>query len=367
MEKVDLANYQTSPDNFETLELLLTVKSFKLQEIRKRYLESRKRSRSGSIKRRKPAQGGLIYIKIDNGKIAEKRILAKYREARGLDFKDNKLAISSENQIYIFNINQNKMAKISHPWLSYIHTVKFNDDCSRLLVASSGVDTIMEFNIENAQKVWEWNAWEEGINKGRNPETGEEHYLTRSKKTARDIKNSGKNVILIQNPQKDKLPTALRAAFINSAEYDENGDILATFFHEGAIKKISKRTKKMESLITGFNKPHGGLATSDGYIVTDTAGGRIFQEKGNRLISYYFNNLKDKDPRLEELEWLQTSHLYKDLIITIDSNRTSFVIFSPEEKQKLQVPYNSKWAVQDFIDIKGKIDRIENAVQELNE
>lgn len=364
MKKIDLNDFHSAPEKFGNIELLLTVKSFNLQEIRKRYLESRKRSRSGSVKRRKPAQGGLVYVKIESGQITKTKILAKYKEARGIDLKDNLLAISSENEIYIFDIEKKQKTIIQNPWLSYIHTVKFNENATRILVASSGVDTILEFDLKSGQKTWEWNAWEAGINKGVNPETGEEHFLTRSQEIAEKYEQQQKNYILIKNPDEDKLPTALRAAFINSAEYDFDGNILLTFFHDGVVRRLNKKSQNLDTILQGFNKPHGGLALESGYLVTDTAGGRLVHQHNNTQTGYYFHNLKGKDARLKELEWLQTSHVHRNSIITIDSNRTSFVIFKPESNSKMIVPYNPDWAVQDFIIVNNDIDIISKSVQE---
>ena len=366
MIDLDLNNFTSDPDYFGNIELLLTVKSFNLQEIRQRYLKSQKRSKSGSVKRREPAEGGLVYLKIKKGKIVRENVLLKYKEARGIDFKNNRLAISSENEIYILNIGTQEVKKIEHPWLSYIHTVKFSADLNKILVASSGVDSILEFDVATRQKIWEWNAWEAGINKGINPETGEKHYLTRSAKKANDLKSQDKKVILIQNPREDKLPTALRAAFINSAEYDSDGNILLTFFHDGDVKKLDKKSNTLTPILKGFNKPHGGISTQSGYLVTDTAGGRVI-EKNDIKTNYWFKNLAGKDFRLKEMEWLQTSHKHRDAIITIDSNRTSLVVFDPDRKTKMLVPYNSNWAVQDFIDIEGNIETINKTLKSFYE
>jgi len=365
MINIDLNSYREAPDSFGEMQLLLTVKSFNLQAIRKRYLASRKRSRSGSIKRREPAQGGLVYLKIRNGRIEQSKILAQYKEARGIDFKKKQLAISSEDEIFIFDIEHETMDRIQHPWLAYIHTVKFNHANNQLLVASSGVDTILEFDLQTRKKTWEWNAWEHGINQGLNPKDGKKHYLTRSVEEAEQLKKAGKNVILINHPQKDKLPTALRAAFINSAEYDHDGNILLTFFHDGDVKQLDKKSNRLPILISGFEKPHGGMACQAGYLVTDTAGGRVFQQKKETGVSYFFHNLEGKDPRLKALEWLQTSHFHRGNIITIDSNRTSLVAFNPQKELRMMLPYDPNWAVQDFIPFTGAVEKIEKSIQSM--
>ena len=51
--KIDLSQFQKDHTFYGELNFLLTVKSFDLQAIRKRYLASKKNNRSGSVERRK--------------------------------------------------------------------------------------------------------------------------------------------------------------------------------------------------------------------------------------------------------------------------------------------------------------------------
>ena len=53
--KIDLSQFQRDHSFYGELNLLLTVKSFDLQAIRKRYLASKKNKRAGSVERRKVA------------------------------------------------------------------------------------------------------------------------------------------------------------------------------------------------------------------------------------------------------------------------------------------------------------------------
>lgn len=367
-ETIDLSTFEENSDYFGSSTLLLTVKSFDLQAIRKRYLKSKTRSKSGSVERREPALGGLVLVGIANGKIQEQTVLATYTEARGIDVRGDFLAVSSENKIYIFKSGENRPKIISHPWLSYVHTVKFNKDCSKILVASSGVDTLLEFDVNSGECLWEWLAWEHGLNRGENPETGESHILTRNPKEAITLKEQGEKVILIQNPNEEKLPTALRAAFMNSAEYESDEIILSTFFHFGEVRRIDKTTSNMEILIDGLSKPHGGMNYDDGYLVTDTAGGRVVLSQRNKKIVINFTDLPGKTEAVKDLEWLQTSHWKQNIIVTIDSNRTSLTFYDLDKEKQMHVPYNPDWAVQDFTFItpkqKGLLVKVEKYFEE---
>lgn len=345
----DINNFEENPNFFDRVELLVTVKSFDLSAIRQRYLKSRKRSRTGSVERRTPAQGGIVYLVIENGKIQTQEIITQIKEARGIDFNPPYLALSSEDQIFLFNAIIDKPTTIKHPWLSYIHTVHFNDDNSKLLVASSGLDSILEFDTNTLDCTWHWLAWEHGINHGQNPKTGDKFILTRNIAEAETLEKAGKNHFLVKNPGKQHLPTACRSAFINSAKYSRDGHIIATFFHEGKVMAINRETGEWDCLIAGLSKPHGGHEENEGYLVTDTAKGSVVYWTNSQKLSFEFRNLPGKASEVGELEWLQTSHVKDNTILTIDSNRNSFIFFDTTSQKRATILFSANWAVQDFV------------------
>jgi len=348
IKTIDLASFDVDANHFGSCELLLTVKSFDLQAIRKRYLESQKRAKTGSVERRQPAPGGVVYLKIENGEVSEQRILAELLEPRGIDAAENRLALSSENRIYVFLTENSSPFIIDDSWLSYIHTVRFNTANTRLLVTSSGVDTILEYDLSTGQKTWEWVAWENGFNQGENPVNGEKHFLTRSEAEAEALRRQNKTVYLIKNPQKEHLPTAMRAAFMNTAEYGQTDEILATFFHHGWVLHIPRDEKGHQVVLQGMSKPHGGARFQNGYLATDTAGGRVVIRSNDTLYEYMFRTLPGKDPLTGEMEWLQTSRPLGDFMITVDSNRNNLTFFDPRNRKRMHIPYDKNWAVQEF-------------------
>lgn len=343
--------YQFKKDNqfYGKIDLLLTIKSFELGKIRQRYIESRKKSnsgRSGSVKRREIAMGGIAKVSVESGELSNVKVLSKLKEPRGLASKMNKFAISSENRVYILDKN-GKSDQISNPWFSYIHTVDFSPAGERLLISSSGFDVLMEYELGVNKKCWEWFAWENGFNKGMDPEDGKEFILSR-----KPIQDQGIPLKVIADPENQSLPTAMRAAFINSALYDERDEsqIIATFFHEGAVFGIHKKNGKATRLLENLKNPHGGRRTKEFLMATSTAGGEVVLRKEGIDYRYDFSSIPGKEKGMEGLEWLQNSIYHKGNIITIDSNRTSFVIFNPELKKYDVIPYNNDWAVQDIIE-----------------
>ena len=347
--KIDLSQFQKDHTFYGELNFLLTVKSFDLQAIRKRYLASKKNNRSGSVERRKVALGGLVSVTLKHGIAIEEKVLSTLKEPRGIDYRNGQLAVSSENKAYVLT---DAIHIIQNDWFSYIHTVEFSPfNNAQLLISSSGYDCVFEYDWQKNTCEWEWFAWENGMCVGKDPQTESPLYLTRHKVQFSVWEKEGKNALLIDNPLTQVLPTAKRAAFINSVSYHQKqkGILLATLFHKGSVAQIHQQTGKISTVMDGLKNPHGGWQSREVLMATNTASGEV------RLNDdvFLFQNLERKPQELGEMEWLQNSKKINDFVVTIDSNRTSFVIFHPQKKLYDMIPYNDNWAVQDVVE--GKI------------
>ena len=106
-------------------------------------------------------------------------------------------------------------------------------------------------------------------------------------------------------------------------------------------------------VMDGLKNPHGGWQSANVLMVTSTASGEVRLNND----AFLFQNLANKPAELAEMEWLQNSKRIKDFIVTIDSNRTSFVVFHPEKQLYDIIPYNDNWAVQDMVE--GKLSAIQ--------
>jgi len=356
---IDISKFRRKRNFYKPKAFLITVKSFELQEIRARYLRSRaaKTGRIGSVERRKVTQGGLVYVELENGVISNYEILSFLNEPRGLDVTRDMIAVSTENTVHV--IRKDGIYRIDNPWFSYIHTVQFNHRAGpdRLLVSSSGYDCIFEYDLGSLKPVWEWFAWEHGFSKGFDPKSGKDILLTRNAAEASRLRAAGERYLFIKDPEKQTLPTAQRAAFINSVVYDasESGQLLATFFHEGAVYRINMANGKSKMLIDGMKSPHGGRNYQGQYMATSTATGEVVFSDGERID---FSKLKGKPNELYDLEWLQNSAPFNDCIITIDANRNSFILFDPEKQLYDKLEFDPQWAIQDIAEIKHDETRV---------
>ena len=343
---IDLNTFEHDADFYGRIELIATIKNFDLQAIRARYLASKqnKNARTGSVERRAPALGGIVGFTLEKGEIAAQETFNELKEPRGIARHNNLLAISSENRVYLLSPNEIRI--LDDPWFSYIHTVDFSKDGSQLLVSSSGFDVILAYDVETLTRSSEWWAWEHGFDQGIDPLSGEPVILSRFPIASKE------NVRVIADPKQDSLPTAMRAAFINSVEYDRmnENNYIATFFHEGSVFSIDSQSGKAVQLIEGMKNPHGGTNDELGAMATSTRTGEVILLGTNKEESYSFANLAYKPSELGSEEWLQNSKRLPDgSIITIDSNRTSWVIFHPEKKLLDIIPYPDNLAIQDLV------------------
>jgi hypothetical protein len=362
---IDISKFTLNKAFYGEIDLLITIKSFNLQAIRKRYLESKKNKnkRTGSVERRAVTEGGLASIKIKNGRIHEETVLGKFPEPRGIDYLNGILAFSSENKLYI--IKNQKLYTISNPWFSYIHTCKINPfDNAKVLVSSSGFDCIFEYDYIQNTQTFEWFAWENGFEFGIDPETGDRIYLSRSKEKAAEYKNKGLNHLLIDATKDSFLPTSKRAAFINSVVYNpkDKNQIIATFFHEGTVYAIDRESGKTTALLQGLLNPHGGNIHANKTIATSTKSGEVFIKTEEEELRYQFKNLPEKKPELGDFEWIQNAIFLDGNIIAIDSNRNAFIIFNTEKECYDSISFNDNWAIQDLIDVS---DFTEQQIEEI--
>lgn len=361
IERINLASFSNDQHFYDKIELIVAIKNFDLAAIRKRYLASKKEKsgKTGSVERRAVSQGGLAKITIEKGKITNEEILVKLNEPRGIAVLDDIFSFSAENTIYII---KDDVQTLNDPWFSYIHTLDFDENGEKLIVSSSGFDVLFEYDVKSLKKTYEWWAWENGFNIGFDAKKDEAIILSR-----KALSDADKRVVVINDPANQVLPTAMRSAFINSVVYDraDNNKLLATFFHEGKVYAIDKKSGQAIPELEGLKTPHGGERLGEDVFATSTGSGEVVFQANNKKSIYSFKDLKGKPDFLADMEWLQNSKSIGDNIITIDSNRTSFVIFNRKTQQMDIIPYNSNWAIQDMVQVKLS-EHQEDLIRSLN-
>lgn len=357
MVKKFIKDWQRRSDFYKSVDLIVTIKSFDLQAIRQRYLRSKQNTsgKSGSVERRKVSLGGLAHLKITGGELEVKSLIKDLREPRGIAQDQGRLAISLEDRVLIFE--DGRSYQLQYPWFSYIHTLNFHpSQAERILVTSSGFDSFFEFDFRSGKLLKEWFSWEHGLDIGHNKE-GEEVRITRDKEVAKSYKNQGLAHLFIADPGQDHLPTAQRAAFINTARYADEESVYCTLFHEGTLRRVEIRSGDSEILLSGMKSPHGGQKLSNGPLLcTNTAGGEVWLKMHGELECFSFQGLAGKAPEMEGVEWIQNTLAHEGIFISIDANRNTLVVFDPEKECYDLLPFDPNWAIQDLEEFQQSVD-----------
>ena len=352
---VDISKYRRDHRFYGDLSLLVSIKSFDLQEVRSRYLQSRKegKKRVGSNNRREKTMGGIAQFVLSNGQIRKLSILNRLIEPRAVDCNQDRIVVGTDRKIWVFEKDETHLVR--HPWFSYIHTAMFSPfEKDKILVASSGYDMILELNYKTGVCTYEWLAWENGFDQSYDTKTEHFSTLTRNEDRYKELKERGQPVIYIADPINDSLPTAKRTAFINTVAYHpENPDIIyATFFHRGSMMEINRKTGSSRVILEGMKSPHGARLQQGEFFATSTASGEVISKNSQDLKTYLFAHLADKALGMEGLEWIQNSIKIDSIFLSIDSNRNSFVLFQPEKKLIDLIHFDPNWAIQDMVLLK---------------
>lgn len=167
-----------------------------------------------------------------------------------------------------------------------------------LLVTSSGVDAILEINLDDPRKiVWDWFATENGYNK---TPTGNVRVIDRK-----------------SNFQTITTTTPEHTTHINSCLNYRKNKILATLFHQGELIEINMKTKESKTLLRGLKCPHSIRKRKGGYLVSDTRNNRVLLLDKNFEIKKILKNNYD---------WVQdTIELSNGNLVIGDSNNNRII------------------------------------------
>lgn len=115
-----------------------------------------------------------------NWTLAESEWAFSALEPYAIDVTGNRMALAGANYVWLINMETGEVQSCEDPWLSQSHTAQFSEDGKRLLVVSSGFDTVIEFDVESGEVVWQWFAWDHGYDRSK---LG--HYVVRSREKAK--------------------------------------------------------------------------------------------------------------------------------------------------------------------------------------
>lgn len=239
---------------------------------------------------------------------------------------DNSLYVTSNTVLSKIESGQ-CVQTLNNPLFNDLHTC-VPSLSGNLLVATTGIDAVLEVDFDNASKVyWDWLATEHGY----------------------DTTVAG-NVRVIDrqfNYQPVLTVTPEHTTHINTAINDRPNRILATLFHQGEIIEIDMSSKQSRVLLSGLKSPHNIRPRSGGFMVSDTRANRVLLLDGNFAIEREITGMFD---------WVQDAlELDKNLgYLIADSNNDRLMLFdrSGQNTAIMQWAKNSrKIAAMEYITV----------------
>lgn len=327
--------------------------------------------------------GFVAVLKVANKTIGGRYVwLKKGLEPRGFAQSGSSVFIAFANEIHIVDGENGVTIKvIKHPKFRAIHTLAFNPwDKNRLLVANTGLNSILEVDLEKEDITWEWDAFSHGY--AENPFGLK--VIPKGKPIGRDLRvishdeaiakmkrgkieaPTGKDLAVEINLETLPHPLGLEkwqnTAAPNYANYGARPDqIFATLFFADQAVVIDKNSGNVKVVRDDLKHPHGMLVFGDDYVVSDTRHGQVLLLDQNFTLKkvYDFSGMpheeKSEGGYSESGEWLQYTNPINNgnLLATVDSYRSVLLIWDPARKVYSQYPLDKDWIVQAVLPFKA--------------
>lgn len=195
--------------------------------------------------------GGLLCLIEDLGCTQKTATLSM---AAGMTASEQGVFVTTFNSIYEVSphLEAVRPEGISSPLFNALHSISRTR--SGYLVASTGLDLLLEFNREG-DILWEWWATEHGF--AQTP-TGQTRQLDKSA----DYRST-------------RYGTLQQTTHVNSAAELPDGRFLATLFHQGMVIAIDRETGNWQPLVEGLDHPHSvRILDERHFTVADTVHGK---------------------------------------------------------------------------------------------
>jgi UDP-glucose 4-epimerase len=357
---IDALEFEESADLGRDLSAFLIIKGFHQIEQNERY--KRRLAEGGPLGRidvRKYRKGSISLISLDTDAITDEHLPGAGIHFSGLephwiDFLGDWLIVTFCDEVVLHNSRSGEVRRLNNPWFGQIHSAVASSDLRRILVTSTGFDSIVECEFQTGHIIWRWSAWEHGFNL-----TSEGQHIRlaggEEGQASPRVAVNGRLATLSSGGRQFGLPMRLQTCHINHARYAAD-DILAVFFHQGAVFRIDRRTGSHMKCLGGLKCPHGLFPTKDAeYLLSDTQVGRILFLDGElrprRALS--ISNMPNVVPaRRKATEWLQCTDLdEKGLLCAVDVHRSQIHLFDMASRRRRSIGVPGHWAMQRVVPV----------------
>jgi len=245
--------------------------------------------------------GGAVSLIDPNNMTAGILAEIKVPVATGMFYSDlTKILYVGSNKWVRLVKNGKVIGDLGNTLFNDLHTLT-STPTGNLLVASTGVDGILEISLSNPKKlVWSWLATEQGYS---TLATGKTRVIDRN-----------------MNYQEIGTSTPMHTTHLSSAIEYKSDKVLTTLFHQGTVIEIDKNTGKTVIMLDGLKSPHHIRETKDGFVVSDTRNNRVL------ILDNNFNTVAELDAGFN---WVQDCIYLEDgNYLVADSNNSRLVKMS---------------------------------------
>jgi hypothetical protein len=205
----------------------------------------------GSYEKPNEDLGGLVCFLEDLG--TTRRALG-LEMAAGMVDSELGIFVTSFNGIHELDLQRGTVQSnvVSSPLFNALHSISRTRQ--GYLVASTGVDLIVEFNRQG-EILWTWWATDHGFD--RTP-AGRQRQIDK-----------------MADHRMLKYGTLSQTTHVNSAAELPDGRVLATLFHQGTVIAIDRASGEWQTVLRGLDHPHAvRVLDEEHFTVADTVGGR---------------------------------------------------------------------------------------------
>ncbi|HTL47839.1 MAG TPA: 50S ribosomal protein L11 methyltransferase, partial [Verrucomicrobiae bacterium] len=308
----------------------------------------------GSTTSREPLHGLVSLTDLNRDALtlegAQQNLLLD--DPNGFDVHGTRAVITSWNKVIVQDFVTGAMQVFRNPWFRHLHSAVFSPDGTKILVDSAGLDMLLEIDAKTGEVLWEWSAWEHGY-----PESfSGEIFYTRDRAFENVKIKDGKKVVYVSDPAalpEIGIPTGLRTANITGADYDRDGNILATLLYRGKLIRIDKQTKEARELPYPAEAAHGFHALPGGFMVTSTTGkDPHFAFLGpdlrvqTKISLDGLPGIREGFPEAPEMEWLQnTTQVAPHIFALVDIHRKALYLVNFETHAYRRLDLPKEWSV----------------------
>lgn len=359
---VDVATLKSNDMLASDYRVFLVIKGFNQSAIVRKIIERKGNKAFGlsslsDITKRRYSKGliglaSLNAMSLDDS-VFECRI--ESTEPFDVDVFGNLLAYTAGSSFFIGDLITRSPRWYSNDWASYLHTIEFSADGRYILTASTGLDTILEFDLLSGTVVWEWNAWDHGINKVPSSNS----HVSRDPDQAKTLESiyPDSEVRLIDNPLKlprEGLPTLHSPMNLNGVHYGPNDQILATGYHRSDLFVIERDGTHQQCDLQLLN-PHSFRPFGHGYIVANTGAGvlHLLDESFSIVSTVDFSNLPSDGAKKNGFgEWIQTVSILdaeRGLFCAVDALRDGIHLIELSTGHRRFINNPSEWTIQTVV------------------